>query len=128
MNSATNTIRKVSQAILQHNDFTSGSCIPMSRALVQYMNEKYAIRLITHTGFLVDGQIKVPHMWVSYHGRCIDLTSHKQDGISIKPIILKEAGQNRIESNDLPPHFIEIDTTDNKLFKEWFFDYLEYKL
>ncbi len=119
-------IQKIASLLLQHNDFYDGACIDMNTAMKSYLKDRYGVDIELHSGWLMQGDKKVPHMWSSYNGKLIDVTSHKQDGIEVDPIILEDDAGYRIESKDLPEHFIHHSTSE--MFTEWLYDYLDHML
>ena len=70
---------------------SSGECFLMTMCLTKYMKEEKGITLQTHVGGIQNENDKndlVVHLWNSYKGKMIDLTSHTQPELRVKGEIL----------------------------------------
>ena len=67
-----------------------GDCFLMTMCLTKYMLEEKGIALKSHVGGIKRGNEYVTHLWNSYEGKRIDLTSHKQPKLRLNGMILGE--------------------------------------
>ncbi len=67
-----------------------GDCFLMTMCLTKYMLEEEGITLKSHIGGIKRGSEIVTHLWNSYEGKKIDLTSHRQPILRVNGMILGE--------------------------------------
>lgn len=67
-----------------------GDCFLMTMCLSKYMLEEEGITLKSHIGGLKRGSEVVTHLWNSFEGKKIDLTSHRQPKLRVNGMILGE--------------------------------------
>ena len=67
-----------------------GDCYLMTMCLSKYMLEEEGIVLKSHIGGIKRGREIVTHLWNSYEGKKIDLTSHRQPKLVVSGEILGE--------------------------------------
>jgi len=67
-----------------------GECFLMTMCLSKYMLEEEGITLQSHIGGIKRGKEYVTHLWNSYEGKRIDLTSHRQPKLVVNGAILDE--------------------------------------
>ena len=71
----------------------AGECYLMTMCLSKYMLEEEGIALTSHIGGIKNKNNKndiVTHLWSSYNGKIIDLTSHRQPELVVNGAILNE--------------------------------------
>ena len=69
----------------------NGDCFLMTMCLSKYMFEEEGILLETHLGGIKKSSKNITiHMWSSYNGKRIDLTSHTQPDLRVNGMILDE--------------------------------------
>ena len=68
----------------------NGDCYLMTMCLSKYMLEEEGVTLKTHIGGIKRGSIIVTHLWSSFEGKKIDLTSHRQPELVVSGAILGE--------------------------------------
>jgi len=70
-----------------------GDCFLMAMCLSKYMLEEEGIMLKSHIGGIKNENNEndiVTHLWSSYNGKIIDLTSHRQPELVVNGVILDE--------------------------------------
>jgi len=67
-----------------------GDCFLMTMCLSKYMQEEEGITLKAHIGGIKKGNKFITHLWNSYEGKRIDLTSHRQPELVVNGAILGE--------------------------------------
>ena len=67
-----------------------GECFQMTMCLSKYMLEEEGIQLKTHIGGIRNSGATTVHLWSSYEGKTIDLTSHTQPMDRVQAEILGE--------------------------------------
>ena len=65
-----------------------GDCFLMTMCLSKYMLEEEGITLKSHIGGIKRGNEYITHLWSSYEGKKIDLTSHRQPKLVVNGAIL----------------------------------------
>ncbi len=68
----------------------NGECFQMTMCLSKYMLEEEGIQLKTHIGGIRNSGGTSVHLWSSYEGKIIDLTSHTQPMDRVQAVILGE--------------------------------------
>ncbi len=112
-------IKKAAQLFLAYDYHHDGACIEVSLAFKYYFSKHLNIELSICYGNIITEDKCVPHTWLAYGDKYIDLTSHKQyDGVWVRPAILKEKSEYRIETDDLPDYFME-GFNDTNAIEEW---------
>jgi len=90
-----------------------GECYLMTMCLTKYMLEEEGITLQSHIGGIKRGKEYVTHLWNSYEGKRIDLTSHRQPKLVVNGSILGEPIKV-IENAKI----VDIKKMDNKTVRE----------
>ena len=91
-----------------------GECFLMTMCLTKYMLEEEGIQLQSHIGGIKRGKIYVTHLWNSYEGKKIDLTSHRQPKYVVNGSILDEPIE--IVEN---AKIVDIKKMDNKIVRDY---------
>lgn len=91
-----------------------GECFLMTMCLTKYMLEEEGITLQSHIGGIKRGKMYVTHLWNSYEGKRIDLTSHRQPKLVVNGSILGEPIE--IEEN---AKIVDIKKMDNKIVRSY---------
>jgi len=68
----------------------NGDCYLMTMCLSKYMLEEEGITLKSHIGGIKRGREIITHLWNSFEGKKIDLTSHRQPELVVSGEILGE--------------------------------------
>jgi len=68
----------------------NGDCYLMTMCLSKYMLEEEGIPLKAHIGGIKRGSEIITHLWNSFEGKKIDLTSHRQPKLVVNGAILGE--------------------------------------
>jgi len=82
-----NVLEKASKYTFEN---VNGDCFLMTMCLTKYMLEEKGITLKSHIGGIKRGNEYVTHLWNSYEGKRIDLTSHRQPKLIVNGAILDE--------------------------------------
>ena len=82
-----NVLEKASKYTFEN---VNGDCFLMTMCLTKYMLEEKGIALKSHIGGIKRGNEYVTHLWNSYEGKRIDLTSHRQPKLIVNGAILDD--------------------------------------
>ncbi len=73
--------------IMQKSSCINRDCFLMTMCLTKYRLEENGIMLKSHIGGIKRGKEYVAHLWNSYEGKRIDLTSHMQPELRVNGMI-----------------------------------------
>jgi len=94
---------------------TNGDCFLMTMCLSKYMLEEEGITLKAHIGGIKRGNEYVTHLWNSYEGKKIDLTSHRQPKLVVNGAILGKPIYGLFENAKI----VGIKKMDNKIVRAY---------